>query len=56
MRPTEVIWGLPGTGKTTALLKRLEGALDRGVPLENIVVSTFRTTMAHEFRERAKEK
>jgi len=55
-RPTEVIWGLPGTGKTTTLLDRLERELDNGVPLENIVASTFRTDMADEFKERAKEK
>lgn len=45
--------GPPGTGKSTALLKIVEGLLSKGVPPEDIVFTTFTRAGAHEAKERA---
>lgn len=52
MRPTVAYWGLPGTGKTTSLVKDVQRSLDDGVPVSEICVSTFRRSMAAEIVER----
>lgn len=55
-RPHEVIFGLPGTGKTTELLDRLEREITNNeVPLGEITVSTYRKNMAYEFKDRARD-
>lgn len=47
--------GLPGTGKTTALLEVLTEELDGGVDIREVASSTFRVPMAVEFQERAEK-
>lgn len=53
--PTLALKGLPGTGKTTALLDLLETHLESGGGIDTVAASTFRRLMAREFRERAEE-
>lgn len=47
--------GLPGTGKTTAQQEDLTTELDQGTPKENVCVSTYRNSMADEFKQRAEK-
>lgn len=54
-KPNEVIWGLPGTGKTTTLMNRLSTELELVDDLGDVVGTTFRKSMAREFQNRAKE-
>lgn len=53
--PDTAYLGLPGTGKTTALMDELAAELDDGRPVSDIAASTFRTDMAAEFQGRARE-
>lgn len=44
--------GVPGSGKTTWLLEKLREELDRGVPLEDVVLTTYRRPMAEDLQKR----
>ena len=48
--------GCPGTGKTTTLMDVLADEIESGTGVEDIAASTFRRSMAAEFKERAAEK
>lgn len=50
------IFGPPGTGKTTYLLKLVDEALSAGTPPERIALLTFARDAANEAKERAMEK
>ena len=56
MTKTTVIYGLPGTGKTTALIRVLEQLMQEGYLPSEICVNTFRRSMAQEFIDRARAK
>jgi superfamily I DNA/RNA helicase len=53
MRHVQIILGPPGTGKTTSLLRIVEGALSRGVLPERIAYLAFTRKAANEAKERA---
>lgn len=53
--PDRTFVGLPGTGKTTTLLKLMERELESGLSINDIAVTTYRKLMAEEFQERAFE-
>lgn len=46
------IWGPPGTGKTTTLLKTIKKDIDTRGTAEGMVVTTFRRDVAQELREK----
>ncbi len=51
-----IIFGPPGTGKTTSQLKMVETHLSDGIPPENIAYLGFTRRAANEAKERAMEK
>ena len=51
--PKHVIFGAPGTGKTTRLLKIIEGLISKGIHPSEICFCTFSKAGANEARERA---
>ncbi|MBP8232237.1 MAG: UvrD-helicase domain-containing protein [Rhizorhabdus sp.] len=53
-RPSLVLSGA-GTGKTTLLIAKVGVCLDRGYEPHRIAISTFRATLAQEFRVRAQQ-
>jgi DNA helicase-2/ATP-dependent DNA helicase PcrA len=50
------LFGGPGSGKTTALLDRVEDILDGGVAVEDILVVSYTRAAASEIRERLAER
>ena len=50
------LFGGPGSGKTTALLDRVEGLLDEGVDVRDILVVSYTRAAAAEIRERLAER
>ncbi|MES3516588.1 MAG: ATP-dependent helicase [Natronomonas sp.] len=50
------LFGGPGSGKTTALLDRVEEMLDEGVPVRDILVVSYTRAAAAEVRERLAER
>lgn len=56
MAETEITLGPPGTGKTTALLNKVDEELGRGVPPDRIAYLTFTKQGALEATNRAMEK
>jgi len=50
---TKIFYGLPGTGKTTALINKMSELLNDGYKPSEICVNTFRRSMAKEFIDRA---
>jgi len=53
IRPTIAFHGLPGTGKTTALMKVLAEKIENGVSPADITVTTFRKNLARDLQNRA---
>ncbi|MDO9334138.1 MAG: ATP-dependent helicase [Dehalococcoidales bacterium] len=53
MTETELIWGPPGTGKTTSLIGRVEDELARGVEPDLIGYFSFTRAAANEAKKRA---
>jgi superfamily I DNA/RNA helicase len=49
----KIIVGSPGTGKTEKCLSKVEAALDRGVPPDQVAFLTFTKAAAEEARQRA---
>jgi len=54
MKKIKNYYGLPGTGKTTALLKEVDGFIAAGYGLEDICFCTYRRKMANEIYHRIK--
>jgi DNA helicase-2/ATP-dependent DNA helicase PcrA len=50
------LFGGPGSGKTTALLDRVDEMLEEGVPVEDILVVSYTRAAAAEIRERLAER
>jgi len=50
------LFGGPGSGKTTALLDRVDEMLDEGVPVRDILVVSYTRAAASEVRERLAER
>ena len=50
------LFGGPGSGKTTALLDRVDGMLDDGVDMRDILVVSYTRAAAQEIRERLAER
>jgi DNA helicase-2/ATP-dependent DNA helicase PcrA len=50
------LFGGPGCGKTTALLDRVDGILDSGVRIEDILIVSYTRAAAAEVRERLAER
>ncbi len=50
------LFGGPGSGKTTALLDRVEGLLEEGVDVRDILVVSYTRAAAAEIRERLAER
>jgi DNA helicase-2/ATP-dependent DNA helicase PcrA len=50
------LFGGPGCGKTTALLDRVDGLLDDGVDVEDVLVVSYTRAAAAEIRERLAER
>jgi len=50
------LFGGPGSGKTTALLDRVEGLLDEGVDVRDVLVVSYTRAAAAEVRERLAER
>ena len=50
------LFGGPGSGKTTALLDRVEGLLDEGVDVRDVLVVSYTRAAAAEIRERLAER
>jgi DNA helicase-2/ATP-dependent DNA helicase PcrA len=50
------LFGGPGSGKTTALLDRVEGLLDDGVDVRDVLVVSYTRAAAAEIRERLAER
>ena len=50
------LFGGPGSGKTTALLNRVDEMLDEGVDVDDILVVSYTRAAATEVRERLSER
>ncbi|MEF8777477.1 MAG: UvrD-helicase domain-containing protein, partial [Natronomonas sp.] len=50
------LFGGPGSGKTTALLDRVDGMLDDGVDIKDILIVSYTRAAAAEVRERLAER
>lgn len=54
--PVTRLFGGPGSGKTTALLDRVESLLDSGVPMNDLLLVSYTRAAATEVRERLAER